>query len=93
MLPNLESWDMHVLDTIVDKVQKKVVLRVRYEMRVRGYVGEEGVVQNEVEWWLEMDEDGGRVRSSREVVDGVAAGRIGELVRGRKEGGRRGEVS
>jgi hypothetical protein len=69
-------------------------------MFVKGGEGEG--VRNEGVWWLGMEFEEGmgegmggwRVGRSREVVDGVAAGRIGELVRGflgEGEGGEGGE--
>jgi ketosteroid isomerase-like protein len=76
MLPALESWDAVVTDVTVDEVQRKVVLRVSFGMVVKGS-GE--VVENDLMWVLEMDEEG-RVWRSREFVDGSAAGRMKELM-------------
>jgi ketosteroid isomerase-like protein len=76
MLAHLESWEAVVTDVTVDEVQRKVVLRVGFMMVVRG-AGE--TVENDLVWVLEMDREG-RVWKSREFVDGVAAGRIKELM-------------
>lgn len=68
----------------VDEVEEEVVVRVGYVMWVKG-VGEGEGVRNEGVWWLGMEFEEGmgwRVGRSREVVDGVAAGRIKELVLG-----------
>ncbi|OSS47387.1 hypothetical protein B5807_07444 [Epicoccum nigrum] len=79
MTPALEKWEVGVEGVVVDEVGEEVVVRCGYVMWVKG----EGV-RNEVAWWLEMEEtgEGWRVRRSREVVDGVAAGRIRELLLG-----------
>lgn len=83
MTPALEKWEVGVEGVSVDEVEEEVVVRVGYVMWVKG-VGEGEGVRNEGVWWLGMEEtgEGWRVGRSREVVDGVAAGRIGELVRG-----------
>ena len=84
MIPALETWEVRIEGVVVDEVGESVAVRVKYEMRVKG-VGEG--IRNDVVWWLEMEEgtgrgEGWRVRRSVEMVDGVAAGRIGELVLG-----------
>ena len=83
MVPALERWEVRVEGVCVDEVEESVVVRVGYVMWVKG-AGEGEGVRNEGVWWLGMEEtgEGWRVGRSREVVDGVAAGRIGELVRG-----------
>ena len=84
MVPALERWEVEVEGVCVDEVEESVVVRVGYVMWVKG-AGEGEGVRNEGVWWLGMEFEEGmgwRVGRSREVVDGVAAGRIGELVRG-----------
>jgi hypothetical protein len=74
--PQLQGeFDISGLD---EGARRAVVARVVYGMCVRGSGGE--CVEHEVGWWMEMDAEG-RVVKSREVVDGAAAGRIGELIR------------
>jgi hypothetical protein len=80
MLPALDEVKLEMRDVVVDDegARRAVVARVVYGMCVRGSGGE--CVEHEVGWWMEMDAEG-RVVKSREVVDGAAAGRIGELIR------------
>jgi hypothetical protein len=89
MLPRLESWETNVTDVLVDEMKRTVVLRISFMMEPKrggegkGDKGE--VVENDLVWILEMDEQGKKVRGSREFVDGVAAGRIRELLMGGKK--------
>lgn len=98
MLPLLERWEIDVEDVAVDGAGKSVVLRTRYEMWVKG--AGEGV-ENEVVWWLELEEgvsgsetgegkeEGGwKIRKSTEFVDFAASARIRELMVGGADGGR-----
>ncbi|KAF2242376.1 hypothetical protein BU26DRAFT_524507 [Trematosphaeria pertusa] len=79
MLPMLESWDTTVTDVCVDEARRSVVVRARYGMRVKGAEVE---VQNDIVWWLWMAEDEGVVKVERSVefVDGVASGRLKEVM-------------
>jgi hypothetical protein len=81
MIPNLEGWEVEVTGTVVDEVGGSVVVRAGYWMQVKG-ADEEEKVQNDVVWWLEMEDgaEGCRVRKSTEMVDAGAAGRIRELM-------------
>lgn len=93
MLPALERWEIGVEDVAVDEAGRSVVVRARYDMWVKG--AGEGV-ENEVVWWLELEEGrdssetgeargaGWRVRRSRESVDFAASARIRELMAGGK---------
>jgi hypothetical protein len=80
MLPALDEVKFELRDVVVDDEgpRRAVVARAVYGMYVRGSGGE--CVEHEVGWWMEMDAEG-RMVKSREVVDGAAAGRIGELIR------------
>lgn len=75
----LESWDTTVTDVCVDEARRSVVVRARYGMRVKGAEVE---VQNDIVWWLWMAEDEGVVKVERSVefVDGVASGRLKEVM-------------
>jgi hypothetical protein len=77
MLPNLESWETWVTDVTVDELKRKVVLRVSFMMVPKG--SKEGV-ENDLLWMLEMDEGAKKVRRSTEFIDGIAAGRLKEIV-------------
>lgn len=82
MVPVLERWEIVVKGVVVDVEERSVVLRVGYEMFVKG--GKEGV-RNEVVWWLDMEEKEGewKVGRSVEILDFGAAARIREIVGGR----------
>jgi hypothetical protein len=77
MLPNLDSFENTVTDVTIDEVQRKVVLRMSFWMLAKGA---EEPVENDLLWVLEMDEEGKKVRRSKEFIDGVAAGRLKELM-------------
>lgn len=81
MVPRMESWDLRVSDVLVDEAQMRGVVRVSYFMRVKG-VGEEDVVENDILWILGFEKEGEEVKVCRSVefVDGVAAGRLRELM-------------
>lgn len=88
MLPHLETWDIDVRGVVVDEVGRSAVVRAMYRMFVKGK--EEGV-ENDVVWWLEMEEHGDewKVRKSTEMVDFGASKRIAELMMAGKGGARK----
>ena len=61
MCPFLESWDTNITDVMVDEQQKRVVLRASYYMLVKGA---EAPVENDLVWFLTMDEEGRKVKKS-----------------------------
>jgi hypothetical protein len=81
MLTRLETWEAKVSDVLVDETKREVMLRVSFYMRAKGV---EEVVENELVWVLGMEEHEGewKVCRSVEFVDGVAAGRLRELMMG-----------
>ncbi|XP_014555629.1 hypothetical protein COCVIDRAFT_61638, partial [Bipolaris victoriae FI3] len=81
MVPRMESWELRVADVLVDEVQMRGVVRVSYFMKVKGG-GEGHVVENDVLWVLGFEREGDEVKVCRSVefVDGVAAGRLRELM-------------
>jgi hypothetical protein len=88
MLPKLASWRTEVTDVVVDEERLKVVLRISFFMHPKGPEGEdeiEEVVENDLLWVLEMMRvgDGVKISGSKEFVDGVAAGRLRELMTGK----------
>lgn len=82
MLPKLESWETTVTEVTVDEVKKRVVLRVSFWMVPKGT---KEVVENDLLWKLEMDEGGKKVQRSTEFIDGIAAGRLKEIMMGGKK--------
>lgn len=91
MTPVLETWDIQVRCIVVDEIGESVVIRASYGMWVKGA---EEKVENDVVWWLELEErrsgnelgeetdgsTGWKVRRSTEMVDGAAMRRIKELM-------------
>jgi hypothetical protein len=68
----LESWDSEIRDLCVDEAARSVVVRVGYWMKVKG----EEKVENDLIWWVWMDEEGRKVVRSVEFVDAAAGGEI-----------------
>ncbi|KAF2684404.1 hypothetical protein K458DRAFT_388877 [Lentithecium fluviatile CBS 122367] len=80
MLTKLESWRTDIKNVVVDEVKRMVVVRASYWMKVKGAE----TVENDLVWWLWMDESGERVERSIEFVDAEAARRIEEVMMGTK---------
>lgn len=85
MLPRLARWKAQVKDTVVDTVGLRVVLRIAFLMTPRvGDVEGGETVENDLVWAFDMEEvegEGGvRIKKSVEFVDGVAAGRLREIM-------------
>ncbi|KAJ4370939.1 hypothetical protein N0V86_008633 [Didymella sp. IMI 355093] len=85
MLPMLERWEIEEKGLVVDERGRSVVVRASYRMFVKGGEG----VENDVVWWLELEEEGKdgegggwKVRKSTEIVDFGASTRIRELMMG-----------
>ena len=82
MTPRLQSAKNTVTEATVDEVQMQVVLRVKFLMLAKG-AKEEDVVENDVLWVIGMEgsaEGGVKIVRSVEFVDGMAAGRLRELM-------------
>lgn len=85
MLTRLETWEAKISDVLVDEAKREVMLRISFFMRAKGV---EEVVENEIVWVLGMEEQGEKEQGqwkvcwSVEFVDGVAAGRLKELMMG-----------
>jgi hypothetical protein len=74
MLPRLDSVHTYVSDVTVDEAKKTVVVRASYWMKVQGTEA----VENDLIWWLWMDESGDKVKRSVELLDAEATRRIAE---------------
>jgi len=85
MTPKLESWESEVTDVIVDEARTKVIVRSSYWMQPKG-VGKEERVENDLIWFLDLVEGDGewKVSKSVEFIDGIASGRLMELMMGKK---------
>jgi hypothetical protein len=82
MLPRLESVHTCVGDVAVDEANKMVVVRASYWMKVNGHEA----VENDLIWWLWMDENGEKVKRSVELLDAEATKRIAENMAAGKSG-------
>ncbi|KAF2188646.1 hypothetical protein K469DRAFT_565198 [Zopfia rhizophila CBS 207.26] len=78
MLPRLESWDTKISSIIIDEVEKMAVVRVSYFMLVRGA---NEPVENDLVWFLTMDEEGRKVIRSIEFIDAAASSKLREIMR------------
>ncbi|KAF2729977.1 hypothetical protein EJ04DRAFT_515541 [Polyplosphaeria fusca] len=79
MCPNLDSWETTVTDIIIDEAKKVAIVRASYYMEPKDS-GEK--VENDLLWYLAMNEDGTKVKKSVEFLDGAAMGRIMQLMMG-----------
>jgi hypothetical protein len=86
MLPKLASWKAHVTDIVVDEVGMKAVLRISFWMVPKGKEEKDGV-ENDLLWILEMerggDEEEVKIKGSTEFMDGLAAGRLRDVMMGK----------
>lgn len=76
--PKLASADAEITDISVDERQRKVIVRATYKLQPKGSP-EPGV--NDLVWILKLSEDGRKVESGKEFIDGEAAMRLGQLIR------------
>jgi hypothetical protein len=77
MIPLLESWDTEITDIAIDELQRKAVVRGSYFMKPKG---SPEAVENDLVWYLTMEEDGKKVQKSIEFLDGAAVQRMKELM-------------
>lgn len=81
MTPFLADWSAEVHDVLVDESRRSAVVRMSFHMTVKGANGAANeTVENDMVWFLEMDESGQKVRRAVEYLDAAATGRIGALV-------------
>ena len=78
MCPKLASSEAEITDMSIDERQRKAVVRATYKLRPKGSQ-EPGV--NDLVWILKLSEDGRKVESGKEFIDGEAAMRLGQLIR------------
>ncbi|KAF2704277.1 hypothetical protein K504DRAFT_495012 [Pleomassaria siparia CBS 279.74] len=79
MTPRLESWDTIITDMIVDEAKLSVVVRASYHMHAKGA---EEKVENDLVWFLDMEQGGKRVQKGMEFIDAMAGARLRELMQG-----------
>ncbi|KAE9961789.1 hypothetical protein EG328_001651 [Venturia inaequalis] len=83
MTPLLKKWEARVKECFVDVERGTAVVVSEFFMtpKGKGENAREETVLNEIVWFVEVEE-GGLVGRVVEWVDGVAAGRLGEIFRG-----------
>jgi ketosteroid isomerase-like protein len=78
MQPYLKSWDTTITEIVIDETKKMAVVRASYHMLVEGA---SQAVENDILWFLTMDEDGEKVKKSVEFVDAAATQEIGSSIK------------
>lgn len=81
MVPKLETWNTHISEIAVDEAKMMCVVRASYFMKP---VGADQAVENDLIWWLWMEEGGSKVQRGMEYIDPIAAAKIMELMMARK---------
>lgn len=84
MANKLETVGSKVHDVIVDESRRAAMVRMSFFITARGA---EETVENDMVWFLEMDETGDRIEKSVEYMDGEASKRLGELIKKGEPGG------
>lgn len=77
MLPHLESWDIQITDISIDELQRRAVVRGSYFMRAKGA---QETVENDLVWFLTIEEDGKKVQKSMEFLDAAGRARLMETM-------------
>ncbi|OAG01426.1 uncharacterized protein CC84DRAFT_1220934 [Paraphaeosphaeria sporulosa] len=77
MVPKMDTWEARITDIVVDETRRMCIVRASYFMKP---FGAEKPVENDLIWWLWMEEGGEKVYKALEFLDGAATGRIGELI-------------
>ena len=77
MSSRLESWRAEVREVCVDEAKRVVVARTGYFMKARG---QQSAVENDLVWWIWMDERGEKVERSMEFVDPKATEELRRLM-------------
>ncbi|KAL5376222.1 hypothetical protein PMIN02_011855 [Paraphaeosphaeria minitans] len=77
MVPQMDTWEACITDIVVDETRRMCIVRASYFMKPSGA---EKPVENDLVWWLWMEEGGEKVEKALEFLDGAATGRIGELI-------------
>ncbi|KIW00032.1 uncharacterized protein PV09_08384 [Verruconis gallopava] len=78
MTSKLESAEAKITDLTIDEKQRKVVVRATYRLRPKGC---DETASNDLVWILRLTEDGKKVTSGKEFIDGEAAMRLAQLMR------------
>lgn len=77
MAPKLESWDTDITDVVVDENRSVCTVRASYYMKP---LGADHAVENDLVWWLWMEEGGKKVEKAVEFIDPTAMAKIMEIM-------------
>jgi len=81
MSPALQTWRIDVADVNVDVKKKSAVVRAVFHMQAKN---DPEVIQNEILFWCQMDEDGGKIVQSTEFIDPAALQALGPKLKAAK---------
>jgi hypothetical protein len=81
-VPRFEAVKGEVTDIYVDEPRKSVVVRSSIILKPKGM---SETVENDIVWFLEMNESGEKVRKAKEFMDSVAPERLNELFQSAKK--------
>lgn len=76
-----QTWSIDVADVNVDMKKRSAVVRAVFHMQARK---DPEVIQNEILFWCQMDENGGKIVQSTEFVDPAALQALGPKLKAAK---------
>lgn len=76
-----QTWSIDVADVSVDVKKRSAVVRAVFHMQARN---DPEVIQNEILFWCQMDESGGKIVQSTEFVDPAALQALGPKLKAAK---------
>lgn len=74
MSPSFQTWRINIADVNVDTKKRSAVVRAVFHMQAKN---DPEVIQNEILFWCQMDEEGGKIVQSTEFVDPAALQALG----------------
>jgi ketosteroid isomerase-like protein len=81
MSPAFQTWSIDVADVNVDMKKRSAVVRAVFHMQAKN---DTEVIQNEILFWCQMDEEGGKILQSTEFVDPAALQALGPKLKAAK---------
>ena len=76
-----QTWSIDVTDVNVDTRKRSAVVRAVFHMQAKSDLE---VIQNEILFWCQMDEEGGKIVQSTEFVDPAALQALGSKLKAAK---------
>ena len=81
MSPALQTWRIDVADVNVDMKKRSAVVRAVFHMQAKN---DPEVIQNEILFWCQMDEEGQKIVQSTEFIDPAALQALGPKLKAAK---------